>query len=150
MGFCVFQEPLFRPKFIACLDRIYMIYRIALNFIFYLFLIRVFYFVSADMLTLVYLAGTLSSLAFFYVFEVRKLRSLFGGSLFFGEDVKQPASIFQSKLVLWGLINNGWAVVGDDPGSNQNTWIVKAGDAVVGEQIVTVGVRYLSRAVKGR
>jgi hypothetical protein len=34
-------------------------------------------------------------------------------------------------------------VVGDDPGSNLNTWIVKAGDKVVDEQIVSVGVRYI-------
>ena len=77
-------------------------------------------------------------------YPVARYQSLFGGSLFFGEDVKQPASVFQSKLILWGLINNGWAVVGDDPGSNQNTWIVKAGDTVAGEQIVSVGVRCIT------
>jgi hypothetical protein len=76
-------------------------------------------------------------------YPVTRYQSLFGGSLFFGEDVKQPLSVFQSKLVLWGLIHNGYAVVGDDPGSNQNTWIVKAGDTVAGEKIVSVGVRYI-------
>jgi hypothetical protein len=73
-----------------------------------------------------------------------RYQSLFGGGLFFGEDVKQPVGVFQSKLVLWGLINNSLAVVGDDPASNQNTWIVKAGDTVAGEQIVSVGVRCIT------
>ena len=77
-------------------------------------------------------------------FPVARYQSLFGGSLFFGEDVKQTAGGFQSRLVLWGLINNGWAVVGDDPASNQNTWIVKAGDTAAGEKIVSVGVRCIT------
>ena len=74
-------------------------------------------------------------------YPLDRYQGLFGGSLFLGDDIKQTSGIFQTKLILWGLINNGWAVVGDDPASNLNTWIVKAGDTVAGEQIVSVGVR---------
>jgi hypothetical protein len=72
-----------------------------------------------------------------------RYQSLSGGSMFFGENIKSSDGAFQSRLVLWGLISNAWAVVGEDPNSSQNTWIVKAGDTVAGEQIVAVGVRYI-------
>jgi hypothetical protein len=71
-----------------------------------------------------------------------RYQSLFGGSLFFGENLKQGGG-FQSRLVLWGLIHNAWAVVGDDPNSHQNTRIVKAGDSVAGEKIIAVGAGYI-------
>jgi hypothetical protein len=77
-------------------------------------------------------------------FPISKYQSLFDGSLFFGEGSSKKTGGFQSHLILWGLINGGWAVVGIDPRFNQNTWIVKAGDTVEGEQIVAVGVRYIS------
>jgi hypothetical protein len=76
-------------------------------------------------------------------YAITRYQSLLEGSLFFSESVK-PAGTFQSRLVLWGLINNHRALVGVDPGSNQNTWIVKAGDSVEGEQIVAVGVREIT------
>ena len=75
-------------------------------------------------------------------FPIARYQSLFDGSLFFGQG-RKSISVFQSRLILWGLINGGWAVVGIDPQSNQNTWIVKAGDTVEGEQVITVGVRYI-------
>jgi hypothetical protein len=77
-------------------------------------------------------------------FPITRYQSLFDGSLFFGEGNSNKTGGFQSHLILWGLINGGWAVVGVDPDSNQKTWIVKAGDTVEGEQIVAVGVRYIS------
>jgi hypothetical protein len=77
-------------------------------------------------------------------FPISRYQSLFDGSLFLGEENIKKTGGFQSHLILWGLINGGWAVVGIDPGSNQNTWIVKAGDTVEGERIVAVGVRYIN------
>lgn len=37
-----------------------------------------------------------------------------GGGIFFGENLKASSGLFQPKLVLWGLINNTGAVVGND------------------------------------
>lgn len=75
-------------------------------------------------------------------FAITRYQSLLDGSLFFGEGSKKNG-VFQSRLVLWGLINGGYAVVGVDPQSNQNTWIVKAGDTVEGEQVLAVGARFI-------
>lgn len=68
-----------------------------------------------------------------------KYQPLLSGKLFFGTEKTTTGVLFSSKLVLWGLIHGNTALVGLDPQSNQNTWIVKAGDTVEGEKILRVG-----------
>jgi hypothetical protein len=74
---------------------------------------------------------------------------LLQGTLFFGAPpvipVKEkPVMVipFKSSLVVWG-VTNGTAVVGTDPNSNQQTWIVKPGETVAGERIIGLGSNYI-------
>jgi hypothetical protein len=66
------------------------------------------------------------------------------GTLFFGEP-SLTVTVFSSRLVLWGVVGgrNPQAIVGTDPSSNRVTRMVKPGDQVEGEKIVSIGERFI-------
>jgi hypothetical protein len=74
-------------------------------------------------------------------FTLDRYQRLLAGEMFFGvPDQVQVVSIFKSSLVLWGITHGrgSRAVVGTDPGSQKQTWIVKSGDKIGSEQIVAI------------
>jgi hypothetical protein len=84
------------------------------------------------------------------VYPLDRYRSLMGGRLFFGGNdpsfnsnggPKVPQ--FGSRMVLWGVIKGGRAVIGFDPNSNLETKLVKVGDVIEGEKIVAIGDKYI-------
>ncbi len=82
------------------------------------------------------------------VYSLERYRSLLGGRLFFGgADIPDNPGIqipqFTSRMVLWGVIKGGHAIVGFDSGSNQDTKLVKAGDVIEGEKILAIGDKYI-------
>lgn len=88
---------------------------------------------------------TIKSRLEIYPFE--RYQTLMSGRLFFGgSDIPvdiNPIVQFHSRLILWGVIKGGHAVVGLDPGSNLDTKLIKAGDEVEGERIISVGEKYI-------
>jgi hypothetical protein len=74
-------------------------------------------------------------------FPISRYEALLGGRLFFGE-VKPVTVAFKSNLLLWGVIKGteNRVVVGANP--NQ-TWVVRAGETVEGEQIIAIGDNYI-------
>lgn len=80
-------------------------------------------------------------------YSVERYRSLMSGRLFFGGvdpvDTEIPVVQFRSRLLLWGVIKDGHAVVGLDPNSHSNDQMVKVGDMVEGETITAIGDGYI-------
>lgn len=74
--------------------------------------------------------------------DLARYQRLFTGELFFG-TVAQPLLDFYSSLKVLGLIKgvNPRAVV--SIGDSEQTWIVKPGSVVEGEQIITIGEDYI-------
>ncbi len=86
-------------------------------------------------------------------------QALASGKMFFGSSSANasnlPPSIFQSKLVVWGIINGkpSTAVIGVDPDSNADTWIIKPGDTMLDERVVAIGANFVlvrNRTGEGR
>jgi hypothetical protein len=81
------------------------------------------------------------------VHPVERYQSLMSGRLFFGGSDPGldpiPVVQFHSRLILWGVIKDGQAVVGLDPNSHQDTRLVGVGDVVEGETITGIGDGYI-------
>jgi hypothetical protein len=75
-------------------------------------------------------------------YSLDRYQSLMSGRLFFGgvdPGMDIPIVQFRSRLILWGVINGGHAVVGLDPNSHNNDRVVAVGDTVEGETIIAIG-----------
>ncbi len=86
-------------------------------------------------------------------------QALTSGKMYFGSSSvtasNLPPIIFQSKLVVWGIISGkpSNAVIGVDPESNADTWIIKPGDMMLDERVVGIGANFVlvrNRTGEGR
>lgn len=81
------------------------------------------------------------------VYPLERYQSLMSGRLFFGGSeplTNIPIVQFRSRLILWGVIKGGQAVVGLDPNSHQDTRLITVGDVVEGETITGIGDGYIT------
>mgnify|MGYP005848891069 CR=1 FL=1 len=79
-------------------------------------------------------------------YSLNRYQSLMSGRLFFGgvdPATEIPIVTFRSRLLLWGVIQNGHAVVGLDPNNHGNDRVVTVGDTVEGETITAIGDGYI-------
>lgn len=79
-------------------------------------------------------------------YPLSRYQSLMSGRLFFGgvdPSTEIPVVQFRSRLLLWGVIKNGHAVVGLDPNDHTNNRVVTVGDTVEGETITAIGDGYI-------
>lgn len=80
-------------------------------------------------------------------YPLGRYQSLMSGRLFFGgvdPSTEIPVVQFRSRLLLWGVIQNGHAVVGLDPNNHSNNRVVAVGDTVEGETITAIGDGYIT------